>query len=62
VFNAGFLFILFFDPDDGGDMFFQKVALLSPAYAALYPRGGNSSLKYVLILSFHPCLGLIYME
>jgi hypothetical protein len=24
-FHAGFLLVLFFDPEDGGDMFFQNV-------------------------------------
>jgi hypothetical protein len=29
---------LFFDPEDGGDIFFQNVGWLSTDYMALYPR------------------------
>jgi hypothetical protein len=35
--HAGFLLGLFFDPEDGGNMFFQNVGRLSPDYTALYP-------------------------
>jgi hypothetical protein len=34
---------LFFDPEDGGDMFFLNVSWLSTDYTALYPRRQNSS-------------------
>jgi hypothetical protein len=34
-----------FDPEDGGNMFFQKLSLLSPGYMALYLRRQNSSFK-----------------
>jgi hypothetical protein len=36
--QAGFLFGLFFDPEDGSDMFFQNFGWLSTEYMALYPR------------------------
>jgi hypothetical protein len=34
---------LFFDPEDGGNMFLRKVDWLSTDYTALYPRRRNSS-------------------
>jgi hypothetical protein len=37
-FDAGFLLALFFDPEDGGDVFLRNVWWLSTDYAALYPR------------------------
>jgi hypothetical protein len=43
MFHAGFLFALFFDPEDRGDMFFRNVGLFSTDYAALYPTRQNSS-------------------
>jgi hypothetical protein len=36
--KAGFLFGLFFYPEDGGDMFFRNVGWHSTDYTALYPR------------------------
>jgi hypothetical protein len=42
-FNASFLLVLFFDPDDGGDMLLWNVGWLSAGYTALYPRRDNSS-------------------
>jgi hypothetical protein len=41
--NAGFLLGSFFDPEDGGDMFFRNFSRLSTDYRALYPRRENSS-------------------
>jgi hypothetical protein len=35
---------LFFDPEDGGDMFLRNVSLLSTDYMALYPRRHNKTL------------------
>jgi hypothetical protein len=37
-FHVGFLLGFFFDPEDGGDMFFRNVRSLSTVYTALYPR------------------------
>jgi hypothetical protein len=37
-FHAGFLPDLFFDHEDGGDMFFRNVSWLSTDCTALYPR------------------------
>jgi hypothetical protein len=37
-FHAGFLLGLFFDPDDGSDMFLRNVGWLSTDYAALYTK------------------------
>jgi hypothetical protein len=34
---------LFFDPEDGGDMYLRNVGPLSADYIALYPRRQNSS-------------------
>jgi hypothetical protein len=36
--HAGFLLDLFFDPEDGCDMFFRNASLLSTDYTAIYPR------------------------
>jgi hypothetical protein len=41
--RVGFLLGLFFDPEDGGDMFLWNVGLLSTDYKALHPRRYNSS-------------------
>jgi hypothetical protein len=41
--HAGFLLGLFFDPEDGGDMFLLNIGSLSIDYTALYPRRQNSS-------------------
>jgi hypothetical protein len=41
--NIGFLLVLFFNPEDGGDISLRNVGLLSTDYAALYPRRQNSS-------------------
>jgi hypothetical protein len=38
TFDASFLFGLFFDPEDGTDMFLQNVSRLSTDYMILYPR------------------------
>jgi hypothetical protein len=45
-FHAGFLLGLFFDPEDGGEMFLRNVSLLSKDYTALYPIWQNSSRQY----------------
>jgi hypothetical protein len=37
-FYAGFLLGLFFNPEDGRDMFLRNVGRLSTGYTALYPR------------------------
>jgi hypothetical protein len=36
--HAGFLLGLFFDPEDGSDMFLRKVGRLSTDYMTLYSR------------------------
>jgi hypothetical protein len=36
--HTGFLLGLFFDPEDGGDVFLLSVGQFSADYAALYPR------------------------
>jgi hypothetical protein len=36
--HAGLSLSLFFDPEDGGIMFFRNVGRLSADYTALYPR------------------------
>jgi hypothetical protein len=41
--HASILFGLFFDPEDGGDMFLRSVSLLTTDYVALYARRQNSS-------------------
>jgi hypothetical protein len=35
--HVGFLLSLFFDPEDGGDMFLRKVSLLATDNMVLYP-------------------------
>jgi hypothetical protein len=37
-FHAGFMLGLFFDPEDGSDMFVGSVHWLSTEYTALHPR------------------------
>jgi hypothetical protein len=41
--HAGFLLGLFFDLEDGGDMFFRRVGCLSKDYTSLYSRRWNPS-------------------
>jgi hypothetical protein len=41
---------LFFDPEDGGNMFLQNVDWLLTDYTALYPRRQNSSNIIVLFI------------
>jgi hypothetical protein len=41
--HTGLLLGLFINPEDGGDMFLQKVGWLSTDYIALYPRRQDSS-------------------
>jgi hypothetical protein len=41
--HAGFLRVLFFDPEDVGEIFLQNVGWLSTDYTALYPRRQKSS-------------------
>jgi hypothetical protein len=41
IYRAGFLFGLFFDAEDGRNMFLRNVGWLSADYAALYPRRHN---------------------
>jgi hypothetical protein len=36
--HAGFLLSLFFDPEDGGEIFLRNVDSLSTDYTELYPR------------------------
>jgi hypothetical protein len=38
LFHAGFMLDLFFEPEDGGDIFFRNVGWLSAVYKALYPK------------------------
>jgi hypothetical protein len=42
-FHDGFLLGLYFDPEDGGDMFLENIGSLSVEYTALYSRRQNSS-------------------
>jgi hypothetical protein len=41
--SKAYLLGLFFDPEDGGDMFLRNVGWLSIDNTALYPRRQNSS-------------------
>jgi hypothetical protein len=41
--HVGFLLGFFFNPENGGSMFFRNVGWLSTDYSALYPRIHNSS-------------------
>jgi hypothetical protein len=52
-FHAGFLLILFFYPEDGGDTFLRNVCWLSTHYTALHPRSWYSSQRWLWsVLSF----------
>jgi hypothetical protein len=42
-FHVGSLLVLFFDPEDWGDMFRRNVGWLSKDYTAIYPRRCYSS-------------------
>jgi hypothetical protein len=43
LFHTGLLLGLFFDPEDGGDIFLRNVVWLSTDYTTLYPRRQSSS-------------------
>jgi hypothetical protein len=43
LFHAGFLLGLYFDLEDGGDVFFRNVSLLSQDYTALRRTKPNYS-------------------
>jgi hypothetical protein len=60
-FHTGFLLGLFFDPEDGGDMFLQNVSRLSTDYAALYPRRQNSSWLDTVFVICCP-MGLLILQ
>jgi hypothetical protein len=45
---ASFLLGLFFDPEDGGNMFLLNDECLSVDYTALYPRRQNTSIFIIL--------------
>jgi hypothetical protein len=47
-FHAGFLLTLFFDPEDGGDMFLINVGWLSTDYTALYRRKEYPLLRVII--------------
>jgi hypothetical protein len=47
---AGFLLGLFFDPEDGGDMFLRNVDSFSTDYTALHPRRYTLQLVRVIKL------------
>jgi hypothetical protein len=49
---AGFLFLSFFDTEDGGDMFLRNVCWVQMDYATLYPRRQNSSHPQLWELQF----------
>jgi hypothetical protein len=61
-FHAGFLLGLFFDSEDGGDIFLRNVGWLSADYTALYPRRQYSSQpppwesQILQLLSFRYCI------
>jgi hypothetical protein len=42
-YRAGFLLRIFFDPEDGDDMFFRNFGRLSTDYTGLHPRRQNVS-------------------
>jgi hypothetical protein len=47
-FHADLLLCLFFDPEDGGDMFLRNNSWLSTDYRALYPRRQYSSSTMII--------------
>jgi hypothetical protein len=49
-FHAPFLFGLFVDPEDDGDMFLRNADLLSRDYTHLYPRRQNSLIILIVEL------------
>jgi hypothetical protein len=52
-FRSGFLLDLFFDPEDGGDMFLRNVGWLSTDYMALYTRRQCSpNKKFIILVKF----------
>jgi hypothetical protein len=47
--SACYLLGLFFDPEDGDNIFLQNVGRLSTNYTVLYPRRQNSSWHAVIL-------------
>jgi hypothetical protein len=47
-FHVGFLLGLFFDPEDGGDMFLRNIGCLSTDCTTLYPRRQYASKQITL--------------
>jgi hypothetical protein len=62
VLIAGFIFDVFFDPKNGGGLFYQNISCFSVDYVALYPTRYNYDAGYDCEIILHISLNYIMIK